>query len=64
LTVAFCITAAQMKPPHTQLRGKGARGSGGPQTYRIVKFVWDFFGLDPILSTASSILDPRYEIWR
>jgi len=52
LTAAFCITAAQMKPPHTQLRGKGARGSGGPQTYRILKFFGDFFGLYPILSTV------------
>jgi hypothetical protein len=53
-----------MKPPRTQLRGKGVRGSGDPQTYRILKFVGDFFGLDPVLSTVNSILDPSYEIWR
>jgi hypothetical protein len=35
-----------------------ATWEGGPQIYRILKFWGDFFELDPILSTASSTLDP------
>jgi hypothetical protein len=42
----------------------GARGAmdGGPQTYRILKFVAGSFGIKSVLLAEGSILDPCHEI--
>jgi hypothetical protein len=36
---------------------------GTAQTYRILTFVMGLFGMDSVLPTERSILDPCYEIW-
>jgi len=35
-------------------------GQGGPQTYRIPKFVAGSFGLDPLFPTEGGILGPCF----
>jgi hypothetical protein len=44
---------------------RGASGvmDGGPQTYRILKFVAGSFGKNSVLLPEGSILDPCYEMW-
>jgi hypothetical protein len=51
------------KAPEDPTAGAGARGhdSRGPQGHRRLKFVVGFFGLDSILLTEGSILDPCYD---
>lgn len=45
-------------PPQTPRRGVARRVHGGPQTYRILKFVVSSFGLDSVsLTEGSSVLD-------
>jgi hypothetical protein len=39
------------------------RGAGSHQTHRSITFVVGSFGVDSVLLTEGSILDPGYEIW-
>lgn len=53
---------AQSLPPQTPQR-EVAHGSGSPQTYGILKYVVNSFGLDSVLLANGSNLDPSHEIW-
>ena len=50
------LQAVVLRPPQTPL-------PWGPRTYRTLNFVVDPFGLDSILPTQGSILDPCYDMW-
>jgi hypothetical protein len=45
-------------------RAGRARESGGPHTYRILKFVSESSALESFLLTESYILNPGYETWK
>lgn len=45
-------------------RAGRARESGGPHTYRILKFVSESSALESFLLTEGCILNPCYEIWK
>ena len=59
-----CYRVVYIRPPQTLWHDGmgGGHGSGGLQACRTLKFLVGSFGLDFILFTQGSILDPCYEI--
>jgi len=53
LVTGSCVDVASIGPV----------GHGGPQKYRKLKYSLGSFGLEAILVTELSILDPCFELW-